>query len=227
LKILLTNDDGIDAPGLQRLQAIVGRWAETVIVAPAEPQSGVGHRVTVHTPLRVDQLDAARFRVDGTPVDCVRLALKEMVPDAAWVIAGINPGANLGCDLYQSGTVAAAREAAILGCRAIAVSQYIARNRLIDWTLTGFHATGVLEMLLRKELALGSYWNVNLPHPLTGDMPLEHQLCDPDPNPHKYRFRRNGFEYVYEGTIHDRPRRPGMDVAVCFGGKVSISKLRI
>ena len=227
MKIVLTNDDGIEAPGLETLDAIIRPLAETIIVAPAEPQSGVGHRVTVHTALRVDRTGGRRFRVDGTPVDCVRLALKEIVPDADWVIAGINPGANLGSDLYQSGTVAAARESAILGCRAVAVSQYIAKNRLIDWDTTAIHAAGILELLLKKDLALGHYWNVNLPHPLTPNAALEHQFCDPDPNPHKYRFRRNGSEYAYEGTIHERPRNPGMDVAVCFGGKIAVTKLEI
>jgi 5'-nucleotidase len=227
LKILLTNDDGIDAPGLAALHEIADRMADTMIVAPAEPHSGVGHRVTTHAPIRVDQVGPDRHRVDGTPVDCIRIGLKEIAPDADWVIAGINPGANLGSDLYQSGTVAAAREAAILGYRSIAISQYIAQNRMIEWPITRTHADGILAMLLKKNLKKGCYWNVNLPHPLASASKLAHEFCDPDPNPHKYEFRRNGSEFTYEGTIHERPREPGRDVAVCFGGKVAISKLTI
>jgi 5'-nucleotidase len=227
LKIILTNDDGINAPGLAALTEIVRRTADTIIVAPADPQSGVGHRVTTHAAIRVDRLGQNRHRVDGTPVDCVRVALKEIAPDADWVIAGINPGANLGSDLYQSGTVAAAREAAILGYRAIALSQYIAKNRIVDWGITGLHAAGVLDMLLKKNLAKGCYWNVNLPHALAADAKITYKFCNPDPNPHKYTFRRVGSDYTYEGTIHERPRDPGRDVAVCFGGEVAISKLSI
>ncbi|MGA9262212.1 MAG: 5'/3'-nucleotidase SurE, partial [Desulfobacterales bacterium] len=130
---MLTNDDGIDMPGLETLTRIARVHGDPVIVAPETAQSGVGHRVTTRAPLSVKRLAENRFCVGGTPVDCVRLALKVFAPDAAWLIAGINPGANLGSDIYQSGTVAAAREAAILGCRSMAVSQYIARDCPIDW----------------------------------------------------------------------------------------------
>ena len=97
------------------------------------PSPASAHRVTTRSALRVEQLDTDKFSVDGTPADCVRLALKKLAPDAAWLVAGINPGANLGSDVYNSGTVAAAREAAILGVRSIAISQYIARDHEVNW----------------------------------------------------------------------------------------------
>jgi 5'-nucleotidase len=227
VKIVVTNDDGFDAPGLEALLAVARAYADPVILAPETPQSGVGHQVTTHTPITVRRLSEDFFSVGGTPADCVRLALKTIVPDADWVLAGINPGANLGSDIYQSGTVAAAREAAILGCRSMAVSQYISREGRIDWEITGRCADEIVGMLLQRELPVGCYWNVNLPHPLDGRSGVGHRFCEPDPNPHRYAFHRDGDDFTYRGTIHERPRDPDRDVAVCFGGEVSISRLAV
>lgn len=227
MKIILTNDDGIDAPGLACLVQIVKEIGTPVVVAPEDAQSGVGHRVTTHSPIYVNNLNKNRYGVRGTPADCVRLGLKEFAPDAEWLIAGINPGANLGSDVYQSGTVAAAREAAILGCRAIAISQYIARDRQLDWNTTGGHAERVLKILLGKELLTGHYWNVNLPYTLENNSQPKTVFCRLDKNPHRYGYRQRGDEYIYKGVIHERPRDPGKDVAVCFGGEISVTQLKL
>lgn len=227
MKIILTNDDGIDAPGLACLVQIVKEIGTPVVVAPEAAQSGVGHRVTTHSPIYVKDLSKNRYGVRGTPADCVRLGLKEFAPDAEWLIAGINPGANLGSDVYQSGTVAAAREAAILGCRAIAISQYIARDRQIDWNTTGGHSERVLKILLGKELLTGHYWNVNLPYTLENNSRPNTVFCRLDKNPHRYGYRHRGDEYIYKGVIHERPRDPGKDVAVCFGGEISVTQLKL
>ncbi len=227
MRIVLTNDDGIDMPGLEALNRIARAHGDPMIVAPDAAQSGVGHRVTTRIPIPVARLGENRYRVSGTPVDCVRLALKVFAPDADWLIAGINPGANLGSDIYQSGTIAAAREAAILGCRSMAVSQYIARDCPIDWNLTGLLAARIIGLLMQEELPAGCYWNINLPHPLAAHVAVPHRFCPPDINPHQYVFRREDGEYHYEGTIHERPRAPGRDVAVCFGGEVSITRLSL
>jgi len=227
LKIILTNDDGIDAPGLEALFQILRAVSTPIIVAPEQPQSGASHSVTTRSPIRINRLDQDRFCVGGTPADCARIAVKEIATDADWLISGINPGANLGSDVYQSGTVAAAREAAILGYRAIAVSQYIAKDCQIDWDITKDHAHSVLYMLLDKDLTRGCFWNVNLPHPLMADVDLCVEFCRLDILPHKYNYRKKGKNYVYEGTIHERPRDPGKDVDVCFSGNVSISQLTI
>ena len=228
MKIVLTNDDGFDAPGLQILHRCVQDFGKIVVAAPRQPQSGMAHKVTVRSPIRVDEIEKDRFSIHGTPADCARLALKQIVADADWLIAGINPGANLGSDVYNSGTVAAAREAAILGCRSIAVSQYIAQDQQIDWDVTGHHARPILRMLLQKELAKSHFWNVTLPHPLTADTELDYQFCGLDIHPHKYGYRLKGTEYIYDGSIHARPRDPGKDVAVCFDeGKVSITRVAV
>jgi 5'-nucleotidase len=225
MTIILTNDDGIDAPGLEALYEILSAIGPTVVVAPAKPQSGVAHQVTVRKPIRVERISPHRYQVDGTPADCTRIALKSVAPDATWVVAGINPGANLGSDVYNSGTVAAAREAAILGCRSMAVSQYIAKDHGIDWDITGRHAAPVVAGLMDKEIEKGCFWNVNLPHPLNRSSTPAHVFCDLDINPHAYTYRREKSGYIYVGTIHERPREPGRDVAVCFSGAVSISRL--
>jgi len=227
MKIVLTNDDGIEAPGLESAFLYLKALGDVTVVAPAEARSGVGHQITTKSPIVVSRVGDRRYSVQGTPADCARIALKEIVPDAEWVVSGINRGANLGSDVYNSGTVAAAREAAILGGRAIAVSQYVARNETIDWEITGYHAGNVLRHLLRRALDSGCFWNVNLPHPLRKESKLKYQVCSLDTHPHKYSYRKENNAYIYEGTIHERPRDHGKDVAVCFGGKVSITRMTI
>src|SRR5262249_57858395 len=122
MKLLLTNDDGVFAPGLEALAEAAAELGEVLVVAPASHLSGCGHRVTTHGPIRVEQVAPGRVAVDGTPGDCVRVALHDLMPDADWVLSGINHGGNLGADVHHSGTVAAAREAVLHGRPAIALS---------------------------------------------------------------------------------------------------------
>ncbi|PID40152.1 MAG: 5'/3'-nucleotidase SurE [Proteobacteria bacterium] len=228
LKIVVTNDDGYDQPGLEALVEAVAHLGEVTVIAPATPMSNVGHRVTMKDPIRVDDLAHPRtYVVHGTPADCSRLAVKQFVPDADWIIAGINPGANLGSDVYQSGTVAAAREAAILGVHAVAVSQYIARDWSVDWAATQAQVRRYLPLVLQKPLATGQFWNINLPSPVDAKTPLILRYCPVDKNPHRYRYEKDGGIYRYEGVIHNRPRSVGSDVDVCFGGAISVSRLEI
>src|SRR5262245_36371129 len=104
MKLLLTNDDGIDAPGLGALLAAAAGVGEPVVVAPLDAHSGCSHRVTTHGPIRVERRGPGRFAVAGTPADCVRVGLHDLAPDAGWVLAGINAGGNLGADVWHSGT---------------------------------------------------------------------------------------------------------------------------
>jgi 5'-nucleotidase len=228
VKIVITNDDGIDAPGLEALARCARRLGDVVIVAPQQAQSGIAHRVTTHDPIRIHQLEPNRHSVDGTPADCARIALKIIAPEAGWLISGINAGANLGSDVYNSGTVAAAREAAILGYRAIAVSQYIAKDQQVDWTVTGDHVCPVLQMLIKRNLASGHFWNVNLPHPIRKNSESAYEFCELDTHPHNYVYQQDGDELLYTGTIHERPRDAGKDVAVCFDEKrIAITRLAV
>jgi len=227
VKILLINDDGYGAPGLEALWELCEGLGHRTIVAPAEPQSGVGHAVTTDAPLRVDRRDADRYAVAGTPADCARVALSELVADADWVIAGINHGANLGSDTFVSGTVAAAREAALLGRPALAVSQYVGKHRQIDWSRSIARAAPVVRDLVGRGARPGGFWNVNLPHPLDDATECGALECAVDPSPHGVRYERRNGSLHWIGSYHDRPRRPGHDIDVCFGGRVAISFIRL
>jgi 5'-nucleotidase len=94
LKIVLTNDDGIEAPGLQMLYNRLKDSGQVVIVAPQQAQSGIAHRITTRTPIEVKKTGKNRYAADGTPADSVRIALKQIAPDADWLVAGINPAAH-------------------------------------------------------------------------------------------------------------------------------------
>jgi len=114
-KILLTNDDGWDAPGLEALKVLATELGDVYVLAPRDPHSYAGHRVTTDTALYLTETAPRQLTLTGTPADCVRVALTAVFPEVDWVLAGINRGGNLGADLFSSGTVAAAREAALLG----------------------------------------------------------------------------------------------------------------
>src|SRR5579885_2683447 len=123
MRILLSNDDGVHAVGLKRLQKELGKLGEVWVFAPLEERSTTGHSLTIHKPLRMIKMGERFFGVSGSPADCVYLGIRQVMkklPDI--VVSGINRGANLGQDIYYSGTVSAAREACILGIPAIAVS---------------------------------------------------------------------------------------------------------
>lgn len=114
MTLLLTNDDGIDAPGIRALlQAVSAFEASPMIVAPLEHQSGCEHQVTTTNPIRVQKRSDVEYAIAGTPVDCVRIALSYLCSEVNWVLSGINAGGNSGTDVYISGTVAAVREATI------------------------------------------------------------------------------------------------------------------
>src|SRR5436853_363994 len=133
MQFLLTNDDGIDAQRLAALAAAAEALGPAIWIAPHTHLSGCGHRVTTDQPIRLIPRGHERWAIDGTPADCVRVALAKLAPEVDWVLAGMNHGGNLGADVYHSGTVAAVREAAYHGKPAIAFSQYRKRGQEIDW----------------------------------------------------------------------------------------------
>lgn len=228
IKILLTNDDGIDAPGLEALAlAAACLGGEAVVVAPAEPHSGCGHRVTTGRPLRVDELAPGRFCVHGTPADCVRLALARLAPDIGLVLAGINAGGNLGADIHHSGTVAAAREAALHGRVAVAASHYHRRGTEIDWPRAAAWLAGVLVELEGRPTAEGEFWNVNLPDVPSDALPPAVVECRIDPSPFALGYRLDDGGWHYDASYHERPRVAGGDVDICFSGGIAVSRLRV
>jgi 5'-nucleotidase len=227
MRLLLTNDDGIDAPGLAALAAVAGRLGETITVAPVSPCSSCGHQVTTTHPLRVHRHAADRLSVEGWPADCVRVGLCGLELDVDWVLSGINAGGNLGADVYVSGTVAAVREAALLGKPGIALSHYRRRDLPFDWDRATRWTAKLLEDLLARPIPPGSFWNVNLPHLAPGAPDPAVVFCPLDGGPLPVLFRHEGEHFIYDGDYHGRPRQPGGDVAVCFGGAVSVSLLRL
>ena len=168
MRILLTNDDGIFAPGLAVLERIAARFSDDVwICAPAEEQSGAGHSLTLSRPVRLRQHDARRFSVSGTPTDSVMMALREVMPGKPdLILSGVNRGANLGDDVTYSGTVSAAIEGALAGIRSIALSQVYAQEGMGDTVpFAAAEAWGerVIEPLLGVPFAERTLVNVNFP----------------------------------------------------------------
>jgi 5'-nucleotidase len=164
MKLLLSNDDGIDAPGLAALLATARTIGDPVVVAPAGPQSGVSHMITWESCVRLEQRGERSFAVHGTPADCARLGLLRVEPDAEWVLSGINHGGNLGADVHYSGTVAVVREATLHGWRGIAFSQYLRKDVEPDWPRATRWVERLLRDLLARPLDPGAFYNVNLPH---------------------------------------------------------------
>ena len=165
-RILLTNDDGIEARGLKILHRVArGICRDVWIVAPELEQSGASHSLTLHRPLRVRKLGSRRFAVDGTPTDCVLLALKNLIRDKrpTLVISGVNGGANLGDDVTYSGTVAAAMEATLLGVPAIALSMTYRDRGKIQWATAERHAPEVIRRLVAQPWPKNTLINVNFP----------------------------------------------------------------
>jgi 5'-nucleotidase len=165
-RILVCNDDGVEAPGIKLLARVAQSLAREVwVVAPEQEQSGASHSLTLHRPLRVRQLGRRRFAVDGTPTDCVLLAvnalMKEQPPDL--VLSGVNGGGNLGEDVTYSGTVAAAMEASLLGLHAIALSQHIADDSKIQWAVANEWAPKVIQRLAALPWPRDTFYNVNFP----------------------------------------------------------------
>jgi 5'-nucleotidase len=225
MKFLLTNDDGIDAPGLAALRVAARPLGETLIAAPAEHQSGCSHRVTTSAPIRVAARGPDSYAVDGTPADCVRVGLRLVEPHSSVVLSGINAGGNLGADVWHSGTVAAVREAVLHGWRGIAFSQYIKRGVPVDWVLAATWVTEVLRDLLARPWVPGQFWNVNLPH-VDAVMP-DVVFCPLDPSPLPVDFRQDGDLWQYAGDYHRRQRKPGCDVDVCFGDRIAVTQMSL
>jgi len=165
-RILLVNDDGIDAEGLKVAAEIAGRFADEVwTVAPQADQSGMSHALSLQLPIRVIERGPRSFAVVGTPSDCivmaVRLIMKGRLPDL--VISGVNRGANLADDIAYSGTVSGAMTAVLCGIPAIAMSQAYRRADAVSWDTARRHGAALLNGLLRETLPPDLCLNVNFP----------------------------------------------------------------
>ncbi len=237
MRILLTNDDGIHAPGLAVLEAIARTFSDDIwIVAPAEEQSGAGHSLTLGRPVRLRQFDERRFAVSGTPTDSVMMALRKVMPSPPdLILSGVNRGANLGDDVTYSGTVSAAIEGALAGIRSIALSQVYAKEGMGDAVpFAAAEAWGAkaIAPLLGLPFAPRTLVNVNFPAIPAGQV-------------QGIRVVRQGFhDYargsVFEGTdprgyqyfwfgLHGIEHTPGheTDLEAIQDGYVSVTPLQL
>lgn len=166
MKILLTNDDGIEAAGLHAVYDVIKDLGEVHVVAPARVQSAMSHAITLHRPMAVTPYICDKFSglaVDGLPADCVKLALAELVGPVDLVISGINHGANIGINVHYSGTVGAAREAAFQGTSAIALSLHLGDKTKDHYVRAAVHARAGIDAVLKGGLDKGMLVNINVP----------------------------------------------------------------
>jgi 5'-nucleotidase len=169
VRFLLTNDDGVYAPGLRALRIELKKLGEVIVVAPAAEQSAVGHSITLLTPLLVQEVldDDKQFigwAVEGRPADCVKLALLELLtemPDV--IVSGLNAGSNAGINVLYSGTCAAAIEGAFFRRTSVAVSQEYTKPKPLDFQRGAALARTIIEQILAHQPAEGSLFNVNIP----------------------------------------------------------------
>jgi len=164
VRILITNDDGYRSDGIHALARALGALGDAVIVAPVEEASAIGHALTLRHPLRLEIVGEHVFAVDGTPTDCVNVAITQVfqgaLPDL--VVSGINKGWNLGDDITYSGTVAGALEAALLGIPSMAVSLRATRAEY-DFSYAARAAASLADALIRSPLPPRTFLNVNVP----------------------------------------------------------------
>ena len=173
LRILLCNDDGFHAPGLKSLEAIARQLTNDIwIVAPEHEQSGVGHALSLRRPLRLREISPQKYTVDGTPTDCIALALKHLLADYPpnLVLSGVNSGGNLGEDVTYSGTVAAAMEATLLGVPAIALSQIRSAHSAPKWATAERHGPELIRGLLACSWEESVLININFPDMLAASV---------------------------------------------------------
>jgi 5'-nucleotidase len=161
-KILVTNDDGVHSEGIHALASALTPLGEVIVVAPHIEASAIGHALTLRRPLRMEKLRDGVYEVDGTPTDCVNIALTQLYstpPDL--VVSGINKGYNLGDDVTYSGTVAGAMEGALLGIPSIAVS--LQRTETFDFGPAAQAASAIATMVLERGLPSRTFININVP----------------------------------------------------------------
>ena len=244
MRILITNDDGINAPGLETLTAIAeeiaGPKGEVWTVAPAFEQSGVGHCISYTHPMMIAKLGERRYAAEGSPADCVLAALYDVL-DGNWpdlVLSGVNRGNNAGENVLYSGTIGGAMEAALQGIPAIALSQFMgsATERLDDpFEAARIHGADLIRRLLERghwdETDYRLFYNVNFP-PVGAAAVKGSRVAaqgfrrdtsfsvEPHMSPSGRRFL-----WIKGGAQH-RPTLPGTDVAVNLDGYISVTPMR-
>lgn len=231
-RILISNDDGIQAAGIQVLERIARTLSDDVwVVAPETEQSAASHSLTIHRPLRLRPAGEKRYTVDGTPTDCVLLAINHILKDhkPTLVLSGVNHGSNIGEDVTYSGTIAAAMEATLLGVPAIALSQHIAMGTPPDWTTAERWGPEVIRKAVSVAWPKNVLMNVNFPATgpdgVSGIQVVRHgkrkigdelfERTDPRGRPYIWIGALRGETDVAEDT----------DIHVVFNGGISVTPL--
>ena len=237
MHILLTNDDGIDALGINTLRKALSSLGKLTVVAPDRERSATGHGITLHKPLRVHKANydnCTAYSVTGTPADCVKLALEELVdepPDI--VVSGINSGANLGTDVLYSGTVSAAIEGVIAGFPSIAVSLVLKEKRNYD--LAAQIACKVVNKVIKKGLPEETILNINVPD-IESTENIDFEITRLGIRRYKDSIEKRvdprGYEYYWvAGQITDiecnRNKEIHTDISAIAQNKVSITPVHL
>jgi 5'-nucleotidase len=235
LRVLLTNDDGISSPGLLALARAMSRVATIFVVAPEHERSAASHAITLHKPLRATRsplagMDVPAWATNGTPADCVVLALLDLLaqpPDV--VISGINAGANLGMDLVYSGTVSGAVEAALFGIAAIAIS--VAAFRDIHWEPAADFAALLVRQVASHALPADTFLNVNLPNCAAGGIDgveITRQSARRYVSRIEKRSDPRGRDYYWlTGSIDSEDSPAGTDAWAIAHRRISVTPLRL
>lgn len=233
MRILITNDDGILAPGLAALYHAMAGLGEVEVVAPETAQSAMGHAISVLTPLAVRRVHVGQafhgYSVDGRPADCVKLALLELLkarPD--FVLSGINAGVNTGMNVLYSGTVAAAAEGAFFGVPSIAFSLELSRE--LDFARAGVIARAIFRQFAAAHPPPGTCLNVNIPA-LDAGWPLGVRVCPQSTSQMEDFYTHERHEqghsiYKLDGRLPDADSHPESDLAAIRERLVSITPLR-
>lgn len=236
MKILITNDDGINAPGLISAEKIARQLTDDIlIVAPETDQSGVAHSLTLSHPLRLRKVADNKFALNGTPTDCAIMGIREILetpPDL--VLSGVNSGQNIGDDVIYSGTVAGAIEGALLGVKSIAVSQaynFEEGTRTVKWSTCETLAPAIVEKLMGQEFPSKTLVNVNFPNcevdeisgtEVTGQGEFTHGLYM------EKRHDGRGFPYYWIKFGRDVPnQREGSDIMALRENRISVTPLKL
>lgn len=233
-RILITNDDGYNSPGLKLMEAIARSMSDDVwIVAPEEEQSGKGHALSLHEPVRYRQIDEQYFAVKGTPTDCVMMALHQILPERpTLLLSGINRGVNLAEDMTYSGTISAAMEGTLCGIPSIAFSQEVTKNYAYDLFQTSRdHGLSLVKKLISIPWKEGVFLNVNFPlHPdrVKGILTTSQGFRDESEVFIDAREDPRGSDYYWIGfrRQYGTPEQ-GTDLAAIESGYISVTPLHL
>lgn len=234
MRILLSNDDGIHAPGLKALEKIARELSDDVwIVAPEMDQSGASHSLTLRDPLRIRPISEQRFAISGTPTDCVMIATKNLLKDRPpdLVLSGVNHGSNMAEDITYSGTVAAAMEAALLGIPAIAMSLVTPDNHPAKWATAEQYAPDIIRRLLKIKFQDNIFVNINFPDLVASSVKgiaITHQGQRRIEGNLEERVDPRGRQYYWIGAIqYDGSGDEGTDLKANSKGLISVTPLSL